>query len=100
LNFSSRRCATASPTSADAAVRALRRTGFLDAVPAVLRALRDTDEFVRWSARDTLRVLTGTTLPFDPSAAQSDREAKARALEQWWAKESEKRIVPASSEGR
>lgn len=71
----------------DAAVRALRRTGSLDAVPAVIRALRDTDEFVRWSARDTLRALTGTTLPFDPAASQADREAKARAIEQWWAKE-------------
>ncbi|HYC76412.1 MAG TPA: HEAT repeat domain-containing protein [Planctomycetota bacterium] len=78
----------------DAAVRALRRHASLKSVPRLIAALRDSDEFVRASARSALKQLVGAEPAFDHASDAAKREKAIRDYEAWWAANSEKFLNP------
>lgn len=55
-----------------------------DTVDALLVALADPVNIVRMTAYNSLKVLTGQKLAFDPEGSQTDRLAAQRRWQEWW----------------
>lgn len=73
----------------DAFVRRLTVEGLKDyrsaeVVDALLTAMRDVEEIVRSTAYDSLKALTGESLPFDPAGNRDSRNAAMRRWAKWW----------------
>ena len=67
------------------AVFELTRRRAPEAVPGLIRRLRDEDGGIRLYADRGLRELTGEDLGFRASAPDDEREAAVRRWETWWA---------------
>ena len=70
------------------------------ATEALVKCLRDADEFVRKESNDALKKITRQDFGYDPLAGSEVREAAARKWEEWWQKQKEKaqEEVPAQKD--
>jgi HEAT repeat protein len=67
-----------------AAARHLGQLGAVEATPALIDALDDSEAGVREQALGALRALTGQDLPFDPLAKDAERAKRVKAWRDWW----------------
>lgn len=58
----------------------------VDTVEALLTALADPEGIVRHTAFESLKKVTGQSLPFDPDGSADQRAAMQRRWRQWWDK--------------
>ncbi|MBK8977969.1 MAG: HEAT repeat domain-containing protein [Planctomycetes bacterium] len=55
-----------------------------ESVEALLTALADPEEIVRFTAYASLKAVTGQSLPFDPEAREDQRASMQRRWRRWW----------------
>ena len=77
-----------------AVARLLGDLGALQAIPALIDTLDDDEVSVRESALDSLRKLSGQSIPFDAKARDGERAKRIKAWREWWEK-AEKELLGA-----
>jgi len=81
------------------AAYALGEMGSLQSCPGLVKALGDDYSFVRKAAFEALQKVTGQDLPFDHKGEQADRDAQAKAWDDWWNANKDRLLGTAAAGG-